>query len=365
MSLKEKDSDNSVQKLELKNQTVFFKSSEDMSELEDESIDVIITSPPYNRGKAYSSDSGEIHDDKMEEQEYLSFLKNIWRECFRVAKKSAVFYLNIGDSAFDQGISEKVAISAEMASWTRIQDIIWVKSFLGKGHYTPSGGNRRLNNIWEHIYLFVKNKNEYKIEPKAIGIPYTDKSNIGRYSDTDLRDPGNVWLIPYLKTTGASIKKGHEAPFPIGLPYKCIKMVPNVKTVLDPFGGTCSTLAACLNLGVNGYAYEKYPRVEVIKSRILEGEDYYESEENLIPHLELSLKLLNELLSDTSIILPVIKSKAEFNNFQILNAVLNNLNIDNSFKKGIEKRIHHFKQSLNKKKEQEMKYRQTKLDFES
>ncbi|MBY9012439.1 MAG: site-specific DNA-methyltransferase [Candidatus Lokiarchaeota archaeon] len=348
----------------LKDQTVFFKSAEDMSELEDESIDVIITSPPYNRGKVYTSDNGEIHDDKMEESEYLSFLSKIWKECYRVAKRSAIFFLNIGDSALDQGKSEKVATSVEHAFWQRIQDIIWVKSFLGKGHYTPSGGDRRLNNLWEHVYLFVKDRNEYKLDPKAIGIPYTDKSNIGRYSDTDLRDPGNVWLIPYVKTTGATIKKGHEAPFPIGLPYKCIKLVPDVKTVLDPFGGTCSTLAACLKLGVKGYAYEKYPRVEVIKSRILEGEEFQETEENLIPHLELSLKLVNDLLSDSSIILPVIKSKAEYNNLNILNEVLNNLNIDNPFKRSLEKRILLFKESLNKKTEQEIKYRQTRLDSE-
>jgi len=351
--------------LNFENQTVFFKSSEDMSELEDESIDVIITSPPYNRGKIYTSDTGEIHNDKMEDDEYYSFLTTIWSECYRVAKKSAVFFLNIGDSAGDQGKSEKVANSAKDASWKRIQDIIWVKSFLGKGHYTPSGGNRRLNNLWEHIYLFAKNIKEYKIDPKAIGIPYADKSNVGRYSDIDLRDRGNVWLIPYMKTTGARIKKGHEAPFPIGLPYRCIKMVTNAKIILDPFGGTCTTLSACLKLGVKGYAYEKYPRVDVIKSRILEGKNFRESEENLIPHLELSLNLINDLLSETSIIIPVIKSKAEFNNFLILNKVLNNLGIDNSFKRSLEKRINHFKESLNKKKEQEIKFRQTKLDFES
>ncbi|NVM18659.1 MAG: site-specific DNA-methyltransferase [Candidatus Lokiarchaeota archaeon] len=351
--------------LKIENQTVFFKSSEDMSELEDESIDVIITSPPYNRGKMYTSDNGEKHDDKMEESEYLSFLSETWKECYRVAKKNAVFFLNIGDSASDQGKSEKVAISAENASWIRIQDIIWVKSFLGKGHYTPSGGSRRLNNLWEHVYLFVKDKTEYKIDPKAIGIPYTDKSNIGRYSDTDLRDPGNLWLIPYVKTTGANIKKGHDAPFPIGLPYRCVKMVPNVETVLDPFGGTCSTLAACLKLEVKGYAYEKYPRVEVIKSRILEGKNYHESEENLIPHLELSLKILTDLLSDSSILLPVIKSKAEFTNIQILYEVLSNLNFDNSFKRSVEKRIEYFKDSLKKIKEQENKYRQTKLNFKT
>ncbi len=354
-----------MRKLELKNQTVFFKSAEYMSELEDESIDLVITSPPYNRGKTYSSDFGEFHNDKMVDTEYYSFLTTIWSECYRVAKSSALFFLNIGDSAGDQGKSEKVAQSAENASWKRIQDIVWVKSFLGKGHYTPSGGNQRLNNLWEHIFLFAKNTKEYKIDPKAIGIPYTDKSNIGRYSDTDLRDPGNVWLIPYVKTTGATIKKGHEAPFPIGLPYKCIKMVPNVKTVLDPFGGTCSTLAASLKLGIRGYAYEKYPRIEVIKSRILEGEDYYESEENLIPHLELSLKMLSEMYSKMSLNIPLIKTKVAFTSFQILNEVLNKLNINNSFKLSLEKRIANYKFYVGKKKSQKNKYHQKKLDFGS
>ena len=365
MSLKEKNSDSSVRKLELKNQTVFFKSAEYMSELEDESIDVVITSPPYNRGKTYSSDFGEFHNDKMVDTEYYSFLTTIWSECYRVAKSSALFFLNIGDSAGDQGKSEKVAKSAEKASWKRIQDIIWVKSFLGKGHYTPSGGNRRLNNLWEHIFLFAKNTKEYNIDSKAIGMPYTDKSNIGRYSDTDLRDPGNVWLIPYVKTTGATIKKGHEAPFPIGLPYKCIKMVPNAKTVLDPFGGTCSTLAASLKLGIRGYAYEKYPRVEVIKSRILEGEDYYESEENLIPHLELSLKLLSEMYSKMALNVPLIKTKVAFTSFQILNEVLNKLHINNSFKLSLEKRIANYKFYVEKNNPQKSKYHQKKLNLGS
>ena len=356
---------NKKSSIEIDNQTVYFKSSEDMSELEDESIDVIITSPPYNRGKVYMSDNGEIHNDKMEEVEYLSFLTTIWSECYRVAKKSALFFLNIGDSAGDQGKSEQVAKSAENASWKRIQDIIWVKSFLGKGHYTPSGGNRRLNNLWEHIYLFTKDTKEYKINPKAIGIPYTDKSNIGRYSDIDLRDPGNVWLIPYIKTTGATIKKGHEAPFPIGLPYKCIKMVPNVETVLDPFGGTCSTLAACLKLGVRGYAFEKYPRIEVIKSRILEGREFSEPKENLLPHLETVIILLSELFDGLDFNFPRIKSKSDYLKFQILNEILNNLKVDSGFKHNLEDKITLFKDSQERNNEQKTKFKQTKLDLNS
>ncbi|MHA1785615.1 MAG: DNA-methyltransferase [Candidatus Helarchaeota archaeon] len=349
------------EKIEIKNQTVFFKSSEEMNEIQDESIDVIITSPPYNRGKTYSSDSNENYNDSLEESKYLSFLTKVWKECYRVAKPSAVFFLNIGDSAQDQGKSEKVAISAEKAAWIRIQDIIWIKTFLGRGHYTPSGGKRRLNNIWEHVYLFVKDKKKYKIDPKAIGIPYADKSNIGRYSDSDLRDAGNVWLINYDKTTGSTIKKGHDAPFPIGLPFRCIKLVPNVKTVLDPFGGTCTTLAACLNLNIKGIAFEKYPRIEILKKRILEGKSFKEPKLNLLPHLELSITLLTNILSSTSLKIPKISTKKDYINLQILNEVLSKLGIDNEFSKKLEEKLKIEKEKKEKLSEKSEKLKQKSL----
>jgi len=326
-----------------------------MEELEDESIDVIITSPPYNRGKTYSSDRGDIFDDNQEERDYLVFLTRVWKECLRVSKSTAVFFLNIGDSAADQGLSEKVALSAEDAGWIRIQDIIWMKSFLGKGHYTPSGGNKRLNNLWEHVYLFVKNKQEYELDPKAIGIPYADKSNIGRYSKIDLRDAGNLWLIPYEKTTGISIKKGHDAPFPIGLPYRCIKLVPNTLKVLDPFGGTCSTLAACLKLGIVGIAYEMYPRIDIIKERIIEGMNFKEENTILIPHLELTVNYLVKLLSKFSYSPQKINSKKKLNELQIILDVLQNLNLNTVFKENLEFRIKKFLQYQLKENNKESK----------
>ncbi|MHA1143398.1 MAG: DNA-methyltransferase [Candidatus Helarchaeota archaeon] len=322
--------------LKIERQTVYFKSSELMDELTDESIDVIITSPPYNRGKKYSDDNDRNYNDNRPDDEYYPFLERVWRECHRVARKSAILFLNIGDAAIDQGKSELVANSAVKAGWVRIQDIAWIKSFLGKGHYTPSGGNRRLNNIWEHVFMFAKDRKAYSINPKAIGIPYADKSNIGRYGNSDLRDAGNVWLIPYQKTTGASIKKGHDAPFPIGLPYRCLKLVPNVKYVLDPFGGTCTTLAACVYLKLEGVAYEQYPRIEVIKKRILEGKSFKPMEFPLIPHLELSVRMLTKILSQASVSVPIPKNKKDLVNHEIIKNTCSILEIENDFTKRID-----------------------------
>lgn len=272
------------------NQTIYYKSSEDMGEIENNSIDVIVTSPPYNRNKRYSDDTGQIYNDKKPQEEYFRFLSRVWRECYRVLNPKGIFFLNIGDAAPDQGLSEEVVQLAVKAGFHRLQTIIWIKSFLGKGHFTPTGGRRRLNNLWENIFVLVKNRKKYQMNPKAIGVPYVDKSNIGRYAEEDIRDAGNVWLVPYAKTTGATIKKGHEAPFPIELPYKCIKLAEG-ETVLDPFAGIGSTLAAARLLKKKGFGYEKFPRKEIIRERIMESTPQ-NPPSILIPHMELAINIL-------------------------------------------------------------------------
>ncbi|MHA1379578.1 MAG: DNA-methyltransferase [Candidatus Helarchaeota archaeon] len=285
-------------------QTIYLKSSESMNEIADNFIDVVVTSPPYNRGKHYSDE----YNDKLSEPEYFKLLSSVFSECYRVLKNNTLFFLNIGDSAIDQGKSEKVANLAEKIGFNRIQSIIWVKSILGKGHYTPSGGNKRLNNIWEFVYLFSKGKN-YNLDVKSIGIQYADKSNIGRYSNEDLRDAGNVWLINYAKTTGKTIKKGHEAPFPIELPYRCIKLV-RAKNVLDPFVGTGSTLAAAHYLKIPGFGYEQYPKIEVIKERILNS-NFIPQKQILIPDLEKTVEFLNDILTKTGFFEKIINKPLE------------------------------------------------------
>ncbi|MHA2075850.1 MAG: DNA-methyltransferase, partial [Candidatus Hodarchaeales archaeon] len=142
-------------------QTIFTSSSENMHHLKDESVNVIVTSPPYNIGKVYDMGKDQLaerisYNDKRTFSEYLAFLKRVFTECYRVLSEDGVFFLNIGDSARDQGKSEEVVKSAVEVGFKRLQSVIWVKSIFGKGHYTPSGGNRRLNNVWEHVYILFK-----------------------------------------------------------------------------------------------------------------------------------------------------------------------------------------------------------------
>lgn len=325
--------------LKIGDQTVYFSSSEKMGEIPDNSIDIIITSPPYNRGKSYKGDAQREYDDNKTEAEYLAFLTRVWKECYQKASERAVFFLNIGDSAADQGISEKVVNAAQNVGWKRIQDIIWVKSIYGKGHYTPSGRNKRFNNIWEHIYLLVKNPKKYHLDPKAVGIPYADKSNIGRYGETDVRDPGNVFHIWYEETTGDTIKKGHDAPFPIGLPYQCIKSVPYCQSVLDPFLGTGTSLAAAHALGIPGFGYELFPQTQLIQRTISQQQDYTFPQVILIPHYEESIQILANYYSTANQSLPFPETKKAKRQYDILLDTLQKMGLDNLLTEDLKKML--------------------------
>jgi site-specific DNA-methyltransferase (adenine-specific) len=104
----------------------------------------------------------------------------------------------------------------------------------------------------------------------AVSVPYQDKSNIGRYSDIDLTDAGNTWLMTY-ETIQDKSQRMHPSPFPVDLPLKCIKLhglgggsssstittdATKPLLVLDPFMGIGSTAIACKKLGVSFVGFE-------------------------------------------------------------------------------------------------------------
>jgi site-specific DNA-methyltransferase (adenine-specific) len=96
------------------------------------------------------------------------------------------------------------------------------------------------------------------LDKKAIGVPYQDKSNIGRYGSSDIRDLGNTWFMPY-DTIQEGDERPHPSSFPIKLPEMCIKLhgrIEHETTVLDPFSGIGSTALACLKSGTEFIGFE-------------------------------------------------------------------------------------------------------------
>jgi site-specific DNA-methyltransferase (adenine-specific) len=124
------------------------------------------------------------------------------------------------------------------------------------GHSDPVSSNRFLRINRENIFHFTKTGN-VQIDRLAVGAPYQDKSNVGRYSEIDLTDAGNTWFIPH-ETIQNKSERPHPATFPVELPLKCIMLHgsnnSSVTTkplcILDPFCGIGSTAVACKKLGV-------------------------------------------------------------------------------------------------------------------
>ena len=238
-----------------------------MKLLDKESVDIIVTSPPYNIGKNYNE-----YNDKKTENEYMELMNEVAKESSRVLKEEGSFFLNIGGRLNNPWLPMDVA--NVFRQYYSLQNLIhWIKSIsiskdnLGShelikrdiivGHYQPINSSRFLSNFHEFIFHFTKNS-KVELDKLAIGVPYKRKSNVNRWKSIgkDLRERGNVWFISY-KTIQKS--RNHPAIFPKKLPEMCIKLHGKLNTetvVLDPFMGIGTTAIICRNLGINFIGFE-------------------------------------------------------------------------------------------------------------
>lgn len=256
-----------------------------MRELNDNLFDIVVTSPPYNIGVSYSK-----YYDRRPRNEYLDWIEAIGMEIGRILKEDGSFFLNVGGKPSDPWIP--FDIIQRLREHFTLQNVIhWVKSIaIGKmnsgnhanhlgdisfGHYKPIGGPRFLNDCQEYIFHLTKT-GRVPLERLAIGVPYQDKSNIGRWKAArqDKRCRGNTWFIPYETIQNREKERPHPSTFPVRLPEMCIKLhgVDKTKLVLDPFMGLGSTALACLRLGVSCIGFEIDPQYfEVSVGRIKEA----------------------------------------------------------------------------------------------
>ena len=241
---------------------------EGMKLLEDKSVDIVVTSPPYNIGVKYNR-----YSDNLDRERYLEWIEKVVIEIKRTLKDEGSFFINIGYTSKDPWIAFDVA--NVIRKHLKLQNIIhWIKSIaiqkedvgnypniigdIAVGHYKPVNSDRYLSIMHEYIFHFTKSGN-VKIDKLSIGVPYQDKSNIGRFSrGKDLRDRGNTWFIPYKTIQSKEKERPHPATFPPKLPEMCIKLhgVKDDILVLDPFMGIGNTAIACIRLGVNYIGFE-------------------------------------------------------------------------------------------------------------
>ena len=237
--------------------------------LADGAVDVIVTSPPYNLGIAYSQ-----YEDTLPRHEYLAWTKSWLEGARRVLSDDGSLFLNVGGMPSDPWGPFEVAISARDVF--ELQNTIhWIKSIhipreaVGKygilnddltvGHYKPINSPRFLNDCHEYVFHLTKS-GRVAIDRLALGVPYQDKSNVQRWQSAgkDLHCRGNTWFIPYKTIKSRDKQRPHPASYPIELAEMCVRLhgLDHGALVLDPFLGIGNTAVACVRLGIDCVGFE-------------------------------------------------------------------------------------------------------------
>jgi site-specific DNA-methyltransferase (adenine-specific) len=236
--------------------------------LSPKSIDVVVTSPPYNIGVKYYS-----YKDNLPLAEYLEWLEK-WAVAVDYAlKDDGSLFLNIGSKP----TSPELPLQAvqKLTRIFRIQNVIhWIKSIyienesygekqmINVGHYKPINSRRFLNDAHEYIFHLTKT-GAVPLDRLALGVPYKDASNIHRWraGRKNTRCRGNCWFIPYETIRERRSDRPHPASFPPQLAENCIKLhgLRKGMIVLDPFMGIGNTGYACKKLNVEFIGFELDP----------------------------------------------------------------------------------------------------------
>lgn len=240
-----------------------------LKDIQDKSIDCIITSPPYWKGFEYEAYFNSY-------KQYLDWCKLWLKECKRVLKPNGTFYLNvINDSEITIRAFELMEIATREIMFKLHDTIIWYRY-----NQQPANTDRQLTNQCEYVFMLRHTSANIELHKKEVyeALPEMFKT----------KNVGNVWELPFnsgkQKNNGFGRKEtkskwGHSG-FPEQLPTACILLsTKEGDTVLDLFVGSGTTGVACKKLNRKFIGIDINPEyIEISKERIYEHQQENEDD---------------------------------------------------------------------------------------
>lgn len=261
---------------------------EQLRALPDNSVDAVVTSPPYWNLRDYAH-AGQIGIEKTADL-YIDAITSVLSEIRRILKQNGTAWINLGDTYFKsqlQGIPWRVAFSAQRIGWFLRQDIIW-----SKPNPMPEAVKNRCTKSHEYLFLLTKSA-DYYYDPESIREPNSPTSHPGTYktkhklgsmaqraeqgfipgkhcSNKDGRNKRSVWTI-----TVEHSNIPHVSLMPQKLVEPCILAgCPVGGVVLDPFAGSGTTGVVAIKHGRRFIGCEINGRyIEIARARIAAAEN--------------------------------------------------------------------------------------------
>jgi len=228
----------------------------------DGSVHLVVTSPPYWTLKQYNEHDAQL-GAVADYNAFMDELDEVWRHCYRVLVPGGRLVCVVGDVCIarrrNKGrhmvvpLHADISVRARVIGFDYLTPILWHK--ISSASYEVENGSSFLGKPYEPNAI-VKNDIEYLLMLRKSG-GYRKPTNEQRQLSKLSKDEHAKWFRSFWSDLPGASTKDHPAPYPVELAYRLVRMFSFFgDTVLDPFGGTFSTVLAAMKANRNSIANE-------------------------------------------------------------------------------------------------------------